>query len=229
MKQALTWITKTPEGISFWSKCYLTIGAIIAIIVGVVTWESYWTTLAIFVSVGGYACVYYLGLRKNIGNVIGLVVNVGDGCIQFQYQAFGLAIAPVYYFMTHLIGLVSWNKHKDKDDKATLNHDKRSAFLSFIVFGVIGSAILFYLYRQDYFKEFSSFFFLMNILGMLIGIVAQGLMIMRFRMAWWGWFLANVFWLIINFMTGNWVYFFQTIWYQVNVLITLYDQYTLDD
>lgn len=227
MKKMIHWITKDSKGVAWWSKWYLAIGILISIIVGVVTWQSHLTTFAVIVSIGGYACVYYLGLRKNFGNVLGLIVNVGEGFIQFQYQAFGLAIAPIYYFVTHAYGLVTWHKNKDKDDKAILNEDKKAAYLSFVLFAVVGSIILFYLYSQNYFSGLSTVFLVLNIVGMLVGIISQGLMIMRFKIAWWGWFIANIVWLVINLMTGNWVYFFQTIWYQVNVIITLYDQYTL--
>ena len=48
-------------------------------------------------------------------------------------------------------------------------------------------------------------------------------MILRYSFNWWLWILVNAVWLIVNLMTHNYIFAIQTVIYQVNALVGLYE------
>ena len=68
-------------------------------------------------------------------------------------------------------------------------------------------------------------FFWINVLAFVLSITAQATMIMRYSFNWWLWILVNFVWLIVNLMSGNYIFAIQTCVYQINSIVGLYGWY----
>jgi len=72
------------------------------------------------------------------------------------------------------------------------------------------------------FLGFISFFWI-NVIAFVLSITAQAAMILRYSFNWWLWIIVNFVWLIVNLMSGNYIFAIQTMVYQVNAFIGLYE------
>ncbi|HSP84606.1 MAG TPA: nicotinamide mononucleotide transporter family protein, partial [Psychrobacter sp.] len=66
-------------------------------------------------------------------------------------------------------------------------------------------------------------FFWINVIAFVLSITAQAAMILRYSFNWWLWIVVNFVWLIVNLMSGNYIFAIQTMVYQVNAFIGLYE------
>ena len=74
------------------------------------------------------------------------------------------------------------------------------------------------------FLGFISFFWI-NVIAFVLSITAQAAMILRYSFNWWLWITSNFVWLIVNLMSGNYIFAIQTMVYQINSFIGLYEWY----
>lgn len=231
MRKLLSFLTTTEKGQKLYERWFLIIGVAMSIFITFFFYEkgvsNFWFEIMKLVSaILGFVCVYQLGQRKNIGNVTGILANLGEIITQFSFGAFGLAINPLFYSGTHVYGLITWNKTAQEDGTIKTEKTNKNAYLSMGVFLLIASAIVAFLHFQyDYFAASTPLFFAMNIVSIIIGTIAQGTMIAKYKISWWFWFASNVLMLIINLATGNYIFAAQTLLYEFNVVLTLYDQY----
>ena len=62
-----------------------------------------------------------------------------------------------------------------------------------------------------------------NVIAFVLSITAQAAMILRYSFNWWLWIIVNFVWLIVNLMSGNYIFAIQTMVYQVNAFVGLYE------
>ena len=62
-------------------------------------------------------------------------------------------------------------------------------------------------------------------IAFILSITAQAAMILRYSFNWWLWILSNFVWLTVNLMSGNYIFAIQTMVYQVNSFVGLYEWY----
>ena len=74
------------------------------------------------------------------------------------------------------------------------------------------------------FLGFISFFWI-NVIAFILSITAQAAMILRYSFNWWLWIISNFVWLTVNLMSGNYIFAIQTMVYQVNSFVGLYEWY----
>lgn len=68
-------------------------------------------------------------------------------------------------------------------------------------------------------------FFWINVLAFVLSITAQATMILRYSFNWWLWIVVNFVWLIVNLMSQNYIFAIQTMVYQINAFVGLYEWY----
>ena len=68
-------------------------------------------------------------------------------------------------------------------------------------------------------------FFWINVLAFVLSITAQATMILRYSFNWWIWIAVNFVWLIVNLMSQNYIFAIQTMVYQINAFVGLYEWY----
>ncbi|WP_227431300.1 nicotinamide riboside transporter PnuC [Psychrobacter sp. I-STPA6b] len=182
------------------------------------------------VSFIGLLCVVSLSFRKNIlGNGLGLLANIGEIIVQFTSGAVGLMLTPAFNSTTHVAGLFYWSKHSDGDGQMIPQSANKLVWLVTIAFIVIGLFLFPYINQLMDQYQFLNIdndqFYWINVAAFVVAITAQATMIMRYAFSWWLWIISNVIWLSVNLITGNYIFAIQTMVYQVNAIVGLYEWY----
>ncbi|MDO4643608.1 MAG: nicotinamide riboside transporter PnuC [Cardiobacteriaceae bacterium] len=191
-----------------------------------------------FIALIGLLCVVSLTFRKNIlGNGLGITANIGEIYVQYYSGATGLTLAPAFYLITHIFALNYWRKNQDGDGNMLPRSANRNVWLFTTV--CIGAGLLFFPWLN---KEIAQFRFIdnnndpafylgsiivnwyaINILAFVLGIAAQTSMILRYTYSWILWIIVNFTWLTVNLLTHNYIFAIQTIIYQINAFLALYE------
>lgn len=190
------------------------------------------------VSVIGLLCVVSLSFRRNIaGNGFGMLATAGETIVQGTAGAVGLMLAPLFNFFTHLYGIFYWSKNTDGDGNMIPKSANKIVWLVTIAFIAIGLALfptvnnwlasMGYGVVADDGSKFLGVidFFWINVLAFVLSITAQATMILRYSFNWWLWIAVNFVWLIVNLMSQNYIFAIQTMVYQVNAFVGLYEWY----
>lgn len=190
----------------------------------------------LLVSFIGLICVVSLSFRKNVmGNGFGMAATAGEVVVQATSGAVGLMLAPLFNFFTHAYGLFYWSKHTDSDGDMVPKSASKWVWLVTASVIIIGLALFptvnallakygFAVVEDDnsLFLGFISFFWI-NVIAFVLSITAQAAMILRYSFNWWLWIVVNFVWLIVNLMSGNYIFAIQTIIYQINAIVGLYE------
>lgn len=190
----------------------------------------------LLVSIIGLLCVVSLSFRKNVaGNGLGMLATAGESVVQGTSGAVGLMLAPMFNFFTHLYGLFYWTKNTDGDGNMIPKSASKVVWAMTFVVIIIGLALFpvvnAWLAKQGFaviHDDGSQFlgiidFFWINVLAFVLSITAQTAMILRYSFNWWLWIIVNSVWLIVNLMTENYIFAIQTLIYQVNAVVGLYE------
>lgn len=188
------------------------------------------------VSLVGLVCVVSLSFRKNVlGNGLGMTATAGEVVVQATAGAVGLMLAPLFNFFTHLYGIFYWSKNTDADGDMVPKSASKWVWLITLSFMVIGLALFptvnnflaehGYTVIEDDQSKFLGVidFFWINVIAFVLSITAQATMILRYSFNWWIWIAVNFVWLIVNLMSGNYIFAIQTMVYQVNAFVGLYE------
>lgn len=190
------------------------------------------------VAIIGLLCVVALAFRKNLsGNGLGITANIGEIFVQGRSGATGLMLSPVFYLTTHLYGLYYWGKNKDGDG----NMIPRGASLAVwgLTFAFIGAGLVAFPWINDHLAQYrfidndssaalslfglSISWYAINVIAFVLGVSAQTAMILRYAYSWWLWIIVNCVWLAVNLINHNYVFAAQTIVYQINAIVALYE------
>ena len=170
-----------------------------------------------------------------MGNGLGMAATAGEVVVQATSGAVGLMLAPLFNFFTHVYGIFYWSKHTDPDGDMIPKAASKAVWLITAAFIIIGLALfptvndLFasygYAVVEDDNSKFLGFisFFWINVIAFVLSITAQAAMILRYSFNWWLWIIVNFVWLIVNLMSGNYIFAIQTMIYQINAFIGLYE------
>lgn len=188
------------------------------------------------VSLVGLVCVVSLSFRKNVlGNGLGMAATAGEVVVQATAGAVGLMLAPLFNFFTHLYGIFYWSKNTDADGDMVPKSASKWVWLVTLAFMGIGLALFptvnsllaehGYTVIEDDQSKFLDVidFFWINVIAFVLSITAQATMILRYSFNWWIWIAVNFVWLIVNLMSGNYIFAIQTMVYQVNAFVGLYE------
>lgn len=190
----------------------------------------------LIVAIIGLLCVVSLSFRKNIsGNGFGMLATAGESVVQGMSGAVGLMLAPMFNFFTHAYGLFYWTKNTDGDGNMIPKSANKAVWIITVMFIIIGLSLFpivnswlaskgYIVVQNDGSKFLDKIdFFWINVLAFVLSITAQATMILRYSFNWWLWIAVNFVWLIVNLMTHNYIFAIQTMVYQVNAFIGLYE------
>lgn len=232
MKKILDYITKDENGQRQFAIVFAIVGTLVAIAVTFISWRvenTFYQNIGPGVSVPiGFLCVYFLGIRKNIGNVLGFVANINEVIVNTLFGNFGFLVSAIYFGFSHIVGFFDWRNNRDENGNTAVRDLDRQKGLGTLVFFLVLSTIFVILNIQFQWIEadFRSLMFWANLIVMYLSIVAQGAMVLRYRYAWWIWFVLNLFAVPVQFISGNYVFAVMYIFYEINCVLALYAQYT---
>ncbi len=159
-------------------------------------------TLSFAGAICGLICVMLLAKGRNSGNIFGMCAAFGEGGGNYLGGNIGAALPSIYYFITHIFGLVSWKKHQNSHHQVEVRSLKELHFVYTIIFIILASLLNVYLthifdvINDPYQQTINNFCF-------ALGVVAQFLMIQRYSTNWSLWIILNVLSIGLNIYTHN--------------------------
>ncbi|MDF7669953.1 nicotinamide riboside transporter PnuC [Orbaceae bacterium ESL0721] len=159
-------------------------------------------TASYFGAVCGLICVILLAKRKNSGNIFGMFAVLGEASGNFLGGNIGASLPSIYYFGSHIYGLITWHRNQDNNHYVKTRTLTESAFLYTLIFLIC--AIFFNVYLTNALNVNNTIYqLLINCFIFGLGVVAQLLLMMRYSFNWYLWVLLNLLVIGLNIYTDN--------------------------
>lgn len=170
------------------------------------------TALAVCSGIAGVISVVLCSQKKVSFYFWGILQLVTILIISYQTGLYGKVLENGFYLITMLIGFLLWDKNKIDTEVKTetmgfSDYAILAVFTPLLVFGVS-------LFVVDTNSEQP----ILDTLTTVIGIVAQIMLIFRFKEQWVLWFILDVLCIILWAIDGNWCLMTQYIFWTVNCI-----------
>lgn len=165
----------------------------------------------------GLLCVVLLAKRKNSGNIVGMMAASAESTANVLGNNIGVASLSVFYFISHIYGLVNWRKNQNNNKVVKVRQLKENHFLATLVFLILATFFNIYLTEQLNVSN-TSYQLIANCFIFGLGIIAQLLLMMRFSFNWYLWIILNVLTVTLNIYTNNPVIATQYLIYLFNAI-----------
>ena len=168
------------------------------------------TLLALCSGIAGVISVVLCSQKKLSFYFWGISQLVTILIISYQTNLPGKVIENAFYLLTMIIGLLLWDKNKTNDEVKT----KTMGFSDYTILAVFVPLLIFgvSLFIVDANSEQP----FLDTLTTVIGIIAQIMLIFRFREQWVLWFILDVLCIVLWAKDGNWCLMVQYIFWTIN-------------
>ena len=169
------------------------------------------TLLALCSGIAGVISVVLCSQKKYAFYFWGLLQLITILIISFQTGLFGKVLENGFYLVTTIIGMFIWGKNVDGDKVKPQKMSfgdwmVLSSMLPLLIFGISVFVVKFNNSEQIF----------LDTLTTTIGIIAQIMLIFRFREQWVLWLILDVLCVILWAIDGNWCLMVQYIFWTIN-------------
>lgn len=191
------------------AKYFVCFGVLIQLITFYVTDD---TVLALISGIAGVISVVLCSQKKLSFYFWGILQLVTILIISYQTNLPGKIIENAFYLLTMIIGFLLWDKNKTNDETKTetmefSDYAILAVFTPLLIFGV--STLVVDANSEQPF---------LDTLTTVIGIIAQLMLIFRFREQWVLWFVLDILCIVLWAKDGNWCLMVQYIFWAVNCI-----------
>ena len=165
--------------------------------------------LSLYSGIAGVISVVLCSQKKYAFYFWGLIQLITIIVISVQSGLYGKILENLFYLVTMFIGMFLWSKKLT--DTRTMNKIDYGVFCLFI-------APLCFWAAFTLTKTYNSGHVLLDTITTTIGMVAQMMLILRFREQWILWFILDVLCIILWAKTGNWCLVAQYIFWTINCI-----------
>ena len=191
------------------AKWFVIIGVLIQLITFYITND---TVLALISGIAGVISVVLCSQKKLSFYFWGILQLVTILIISYQTGLPGKVLENGFYLLTMLVGLLVWNKYQEDNNTRTesmtfADYAIFAIFLPLLIYGV-SMLVSFFGSEQP----------ILDALTTVIGIVAQIMLIFRFKEQWVLWFILDVLCVVLWAIDGNWCLMTQYIFWTINCI-----------
>ena len=191
------------------AKWFVIIGVLIQLITFYITND---TVLALISGIAGVISVVLCSQKKLSFYFWGILQLVTILIISYQTGIPGKVLENGFYLLTMLVGLLVWNKHQEDNNTRTesmtfADYAILAIFLPLLIYGV-SMLVNFFGSEQP----------TLDALTTVIGIIAQIMLIFRFKEQWVLWFILDVLCVVLWAIDGNWCLMTQYIFWTINCI-----------
>lgn len=168
----------------------------------------------------GIFCVVLCAKGRKSQYIWGLFNVLGYVIIAWLNKYYGeVMLNALYYLPSQFVGYYLWNKHMQKDSEEVkgkkLNLKQSFIFLLFTIGGIFGYKVI-----LDFLGGSGT---LLDSASTIISVVANALMMMRYREQWLLWIIIDIITVIMWLMVGD--YIMVTMWsvYLINAFYGYYN------
>lgn len=184
--------------------------------------ESPWWYLLIdgIAAICGIFCVVLCAKGKKSQYIWGLINVIGYVVVAFSNKYYGeVMLNALYYFPSQFIGYYLWNRHTDKNSE-DVKGKKLNLKQSMLFLVVIGGGIFIYKFILDLLGGNGT---LLDSASTVISVVANMLMMLRYREQWLLWIVIDIITVIMWLIAGDFV--MVTMWsvYLINAFYGYYN------
>jgi nicotinamide mononucleotide transporter len=169
--------------------------------------------IAVCSGIAGVISVVLCSQKKYAFYFWGLLQLITILIISFQTGLFGKVLENGFYLVTTIIGMFIWGKNVDGDKVKTQKMSYGdwmvlSIMLPLLILGVSVFVVKFNNSEQIF----------LDTLTTTIGIIAQLMMIFRFKEQWYLWFVLDILCIALWAIDGNWCLSVQYIFWSINCI-----------
>lgn len=170
------------------------------------------TLLALCSGIAGVISVVLCSQKKLSFYFWGILQLVTILIISYQTGLYGKVLENGFYLITMLLGFLLWDKNKIDTEVKT----ETMGFSDYAILAVFTPLLIFgvSLFVVDTNSEQP----ILDALTTVIGIVAQIMLIFRFKEQWVLWFILDVLCIVLWAIDGNWCLMTQYIFWTVNCI-----------
>ena len=187
-------------GYNLFEKLFLIGMLLLQIIVYIIVPDG---VIGIISGISGIFSVVLCAKGKISFYFIGFVQTISYIYLAFTNAFYGEVIENIFYLVTMVWGIFLWKKNMQKNDDGTSDVLARKFTPTQWVISVIGTAVLTFIvgFLLDKIGNNQAY---LDAATNVMAIVAQFLMIWRFREQWLWWIVINVICTVMWFNAGNW-------------------------
>lgn len=169
------------------------------------------TMLALCSGIAGVISVVLCSQKKYAFYFWGILQLITILIISYQSDLYGKVLENFFYLITMFVGMSVWNKNKDGNSTSVRTMD----WIDYLIFGTIflpcatGMA---YMLVNHYNTDQIT----LDIATTVIGIIAQIMLVLRFREQWILWFVLDILCIVLWAKDGNWCLMVQYIFWTIN-------------
>lgn len=171
------------------------------------------TSLALCSGIAGVISVVLCSQKKYSFYFWGLLQLITIIIISYNSGLYGKVVENGFYLLTMFVGMSEWKKNKDNEDVKVRTMD----IYDYITFGTLFIPLSMILSYSIVVKYNSDQIWL-DATTTVIGIIAQVLMILRFKEQWILWFVLDVLCIVLWAIDGNWCLMTQYIFWTINAV-----------
>lgn len=196
------------EGV--FAKWFVIIGVLIQLVTFYITND---TVLALISGIAGVISVVLCSQKKLSFYFWGILQLVTILIISYQTGLYGKVLENGFYLVTTIIGMFIWGKNVDGDKVKPQKMSGGdwlvlSSILPLLILGISVFVVKFNNSEQIF----------LDTLTTTIGIIAQIMMIFRFKEQWYLWLILDVLCVILWAIDGNWCLSMQYVFWSVNCI-----------
>lgn len=169
------------------------------------------TLLALCSGIAGVVSVVLCSQKKYAFYFLGILQLITIMIISYQSGLHGKLVENAFYLITMFIGMNVWKKNTTDNTTQVRTMD----WVDYVIFGCIFlpfATILSYSIVSQYNTEQIT----LDTITTIIGIIAQIMLVLRFREQWVLWFILDVLCIALWAKDGNWCLMVQYIFWTIN-------------
>jgi nicotinamide mononucleotide transporter len=189
---------------------FVTIGIITQLLTYYIMNDS---ALAVCSGIAGVISVVLCSQKKYAFYFWGVLQLVTIMIISYQTGLHGKLVENAFYLITMFIGMNIW-KEKTTDNTTQVRTMNLVDYVIFVCLFLPFATILSYSIVSQYNTEQIA----LDIITTIIGIIAQFMLVLRFREQWVLWFILDVLCVVLWAKDGNWCLMTQYIFWSINCI-----------
>ena len=193
---------------------FVTIGIITQLLTYYIMNDS---ALAVCSGIAGVISVVLCSQRKYAFYFWGILQLITIMIISYQTGLYGKLIENAFYLITMFIGMEIWKKSTTNDKTQVRTMDR----IDYIMFGCLFLPFAIIL-AYSIVNQYNTDQIILDIITTVIGILAQIMLILRFREQWILWFILDILCVVLWAIDCNWCLMVQYIFWTINCVYGYY-------
>ena len=199
---------------STFASWFVTIGIITQLLTYYIMNDS---ALAVCSGIAGVISVVLCSQRKYAFYFWGVLQLVTIMIISYQTGLYGKLIENAFYLITMFIGMEIWKKSTTNDKTQVRTMD----WIDYMIFGCLFLPFAIIL-AYSIVNQYNTDQIILDIITTVIGILAQIMLILRFREQWILWFVLDILCIVLWAIDCNWCLMVQYIFWTINCVYGYY-------